>query len=351
MARANAPWFRASKGTWYITTADSRKVSLGVKGRENEKEAVKAWHRFMAGMPLETSPTLQERRETPPAVPKAVVSVQAVLDAFLDDCDGRVKSNSLRVYRQFFKAFKATHGKAEADALTPTLAESFARKQGWSASSQSSFLGALKAAFRWAVKSRLIARNSLDGLKRPPKRSRGADAVLTADEHERLMEHATPAFRLFLVVLHATGARPSEVAGITAENFNADAALVVLAEHKTAYKGKSRVIYLSPEIVALLAVQREKHPTGVLLRNNIGTPWTPSALVCAMASARKKAGIAKAICYSFRHTFATDALANGVPDAQVAELLGHSGTTMLHKHYAHLGARAKVLKSALERVR
>jgi hypothetical protein len=52
-----------------------------------------------------------------------------------------------------------------------------------------------------------------------------------------------------------------------------------------------------------------------------------------------------------RHAFATDALANGVPDVQVAELLGHSGTAMLHRHYAHLGARAKALRESLGRVR
>ena len=52
-----------------------------------------------------------------------------------------------------------------------------------------------------------------------------------------------------------------------------------------------------------------------------------------------------------RHTCATDALAHGVPDAQVAELLGHSGTAMLHKHYGHLTARAKALREALGKVR
>jgi hypothetical protein len=61
--------------------------------------------------------------------------------------------------------------------------------------------------------------------------------------------------------------------------------------------------------------------------------------------------IAHAVAYGLRHTFATDALANGVPDAQVAELLGHSGTATLHRHYAHLGAKAKVLRDALDRVR
>jgi integrase len=57
------------------------------------------------------------------------------------------------------------------------------------------------------------------------------------------------------------------------------------------------------------------------------------------------------IAYGYRHSFATDALAKGVPDTQVAELLGHSGTAMLHRHYSHLTARAKTLREALNRVR
>jgi hypothetical protein len=34
-----------------------------------------------------------------------------------------------------------------------------------------------------------------------------------------------------------------------------------------------------------------------------------------------------------------------------AKLLGHSGTAMLHRHYAHLTARAKALRSALAHIR
>ena len=43
--------------------------------------------------------------------------------------------------------------------------------------------------------------------------------------------------------------------------------------------------------------------------------------------------------------------ANGVPEAHVAELLGHSGTAMLHRHYSHLGTKAAALRSALGKVR
>jgi integrase len=64
-----------------------------------------------------------------------------------------------------------------------------------------------------------------------------------------------------------------------------------------------------------------------------------------------KVGLKHGIAYEYRHTFATDPLAIGVPDAQVAALMGHSGTAILHKHYALLGARAKALRDALHKVR
>jgi integrase len=67
--------------------------------------------------------------------------------------------------------------------------------------------------------------------------------------------------------------------------------------------------------------------------------------------ARRRAALPKAIAYGLRHSFATDALERGVPDAHVAELLGHSGTAMLHKHYSHLGAKAQALREALGRER
>ena len=55
--------------------------------------------------------------------------------------------------------------------------------------------------------------------------------------------------------------------------------------------------------------------------------------------------------YGYRHTYGTNTLAKGVPDATVAALLGHSSTSMLHKHYSHLTSQAGVLRNASALVR
>jgi integrase len=351
MARPSRPWYRAGKGTWYCTQ-DGRKVSLRVKGQENEAEALRAWHRLCANGTPDPTPSPGPKATPKPTEPKAEgVSVGEVLTAFLADTEGRVRAKTMRAYRYFLLPFADTHGHGPADALTPTLAEAYSRKPAWKSQTRHGFLSTLMTAFRWAERARMIDRNPLVGLRKPPKASRGTEALLTPEEYSRLSDAATPSFRLFLRVLYASGARPGEVAAITAENFDADSGLVRLAEHKTAYRGKSRVLYLPPEAVALLARQRESYRSGALLRNSRGEVWTENAVGLAMRRTRERAGIPHAIAYGFRHLFATDALANGVPDAQVAELLGHAGTAMLHKHYAHLTARAQVLRGALARVR
>lgn len=124
----------------------------------------------------------------------------------------------------------------------------------------------------------------------------------------------------------------------------------VLSEHKTAHRGGVRVIYLSDEALAILREQQAEHPQGHLFRRPTGGRWTTHSITQKFARERRLAGV-KITAYCLRHSFATDALANGVPDAQVAALMGHSGTATLHRHYSHLTARSQALREALGKVR
>jgi integrase len=318
---------------------DGRKISLGIYGKENRKAAYEAWHRLMAG--------IRKQRE----MPKPEPTVGVIISEFLADCEGRVKPKTLRGYRDFLTPFVEKSGRLVPSELTPPLVEAYARMPQWSPASRAGFLGTIKTVFRWAVKARLVSTNPLSEIKIPTKPSRGMRVLVSPEEHARLLSLASPTFALVLTLLYATGARPGEVAAISAENFDPELGVVRLREHKMAYKGMQRTLYLSPEVVALLKKLAKLHPHGPLLRTCWGNPWRGDAIVKEMIRLRKRAGISHAIAYGYRHTFATDALANGVPDAQVAELLGHTGTAMLHRHYSHLTARTQVLQAALGRVR
>lgn len=55
------------------------------------------------------------------------------------------------------------------------------------------------------------------------------------------------------------------------------------------------------------------------------------------------------VAYTYRGSFATDALEAGVPDASVAALLGHTNTATLHRFYNQLSSRTGHLKDAAEK--
>jgi integrase len=336
--RPAQPWFYAAKNTWYVWDGD-KKVSLGVRGEANKAEALKAWHRLIAN----GKPMPEAKAEAP--------TVAEVVKEFLADAEARLKPATLRGYRDFLEPFSKHLGKVKADRITPAQAEAYARKPGWSNSTRHDFLSALAVAFRWAEQTQRLAGNPLRHLRKPPMESRGDKALVSNKAHTRLMKKAPVYFKPFLTLLYLTGARPGEVAAITAENFDEGNALVRLKEHKTARHGKSRTIFLCPEAVALLREQRAEYGSGHLLRNRLGLPYTKNAVVHMMASLRKKAGVKGATAYGYRHAWATAALAKGVPDAQVAALMGHSGTAMLHRHYSHLTAQGQALREALVKVR
>jgi integrase len=270
-----------------------------------------------------------------------------VITGFLADCEGRLKPNTVRGYRDFLSPFArlARYGTMKADRLTAKDAEAYARKASWSNSTRHDFLSALAIAFRWA-------KHPLLGLKKPPMESRGDKALVSEDNHARLLEAAADHFKPFLCLLRLTGARPGEVAAFHTDNFDGENGVVRLKEHKTAHStGKPRLVFLPAEAVSLLKTLKAKHGTGHLLRNHKGEPYTKNAIVRQFSRLRKRTGIKGATAYCYRHTLATDALAAGIPDAHVAALLGHSGTTMLHRHYSHLTEKAQTLKDALGKVR
>jgi len=336
MARTARPWYRSSANAWYVTV-NGRKVSLGIRGRENEAAAWVAWQRLTHTPP------------PPPVTPKPAtqVRVAGVVAAFLADAAGRVEADTLKLYRGLLLPFSERHGETAARDLAPTTAEAYSRQQPrWNDSTRSAFLAVLARAFRFAERARLIDRTPLVGLRKPPIASRAADVLVAAGDHEKLAAAAPAPLRRLLTFLHLTGCRPSEAAGLTAADVNWDAATAVIRRHKTVRKGKRRVLYLVPAAVELLRELAARHPAGPLFRNRIGRAWTRAAIGYGVRKARAAAGLPGKIAYGYRHGFATDALAAGVPDAHVAELLGHSSTAMLHRHYSHLATRVKVLTDA-----
>lgn len=347
MARhIEGPWFRKSRNAWYATL-NGRMANLKVKGEGNGAAAQTAWHRLMAGLPDE-APTLEPKPQAVRPSPKpTALTVCDLTSGFLVDATHRLKPATVRWLVRMLAGF-TVFDVLPAEQLTPDAVEQHVRGLGGKPNTQRHRLASLVQAVRWAVRTRRLSANPLAGVRLPTAQSRGAEAVITPADHARLIEHAEPSFKPFIQALWLTGTRPGELAGLMASQVG-DA--IRLQHHKSAHKGLNRVVYLSPEALALFREQAQHHPSGPLFRNTRGQAWTANAIGHAMRAACRRAGLPVRHAYGYRHAYATEALARGVPDATVAALLGHSNTAMLFRHYSHLSSRADVLRAAAARVR
>jgi len=218
----------------------------------------------------------------------------------------------------------------------------------------------LQSAFSWAEQQGLIVKNLIDrkakkalGLRR--KGTRGREYVLKPDEHDKMVSISKPYFADLLTFLEGTGCRPGEVYHCEAVHFDRSLGAIVFQwdategyVHKTAQKtGKDRVIFLTPDQVALVERLCAKYPSGYLFRNRDGKQWTDSSVYLMLKRLRKRLKLtSKMIPYSYRHTFATSWLKNGGSIKVLADLMGNSVAIIEH-HYGHLDADRETLRKLL----
>jgi integrase len=350
MPRRARPWFRADRMEWHVTHL-GKQVALGVTDPTDLAGALAAHQQLLTSHPVGPPPT-------PPPAATAGPTVAEVCTRFLAAAERRVARGKLAAkglydYRLALTPFEARFSsRPAADLATEAGAEEvedWAAAQGWSPSTQNTYLGVVLSAFKLAELRTQI--------RRPPKESRGAGAVWTEDQFAAILaDLRTPRrgrgagdLADLLEALRLTGARPQELAPLTADGVGWATATVTLVEHKTRrHTGRERVVYLTAAAIAVFERQRAKHPTGPLFPTQAGKPYSARAIVRRLLAASERLGF-RVFAYATRHTFATALLSAGEPDAIVAELLGHTSAAMVGRHYGHVAQNSRRLREAAER--
>lgn len=216
------------------------------------------------------------------------------------------------------------------------------------------FAAAVRRLFKWAHESGRVPANRFTAFTGPLKGQR--ERVLTAAEYRVLMLAAGPALRRVLWFLRHTFARPGEARGLRWSDVCLDESVIRLHKFKARDRRRDgvrvRKIPLVPEVVrafryllwsgrpAGTTVPARPDPAGHVFLNSRGRAWTGGALRLAMYRAADRAGLnagagERAVCYTLRHTGATEATRRGVRDRLLAEILGHT-TTRTTARYQHL---------------
>lgn len=335
MARERTPWFRASKDAWFVQF--NGKQVLLAKGRGNRQEAMTAFYKLMATAP-----------DTPR--PGKILVIQ-VCDLFLQWSETHHVKHTFDLNKHYLQKFCNFQGNGRllVTEFKPFHVTRWVDHHPHWTGARRTVIGIVKRAFSWAEAEGLIALNPIQRMKKPPGGCRSR--VLTVEERQQIRDAVDDeSFLDFITALEETGCRPGEVAAVTAADADLKMGVWVLHHHKTAKKtGRPRVVYLTPKLMDLTARLIAKYPTGPLFRGKSDRPLNKNAIRCRFRRLREKLPhLGHFISYTFRASFATAALENGVGVAQVAELLGHTSTDMVMRHYGHLNQRVQHMRAMAE---
>jgi integrase len=332
------PFYRTFDDWWYVQLSSGRKrfQKKLIKGRDNETEAYQAFYRVMAAGP-----------DLP--VPTTITSAKCC-DLFLAWSQKHNEPATYNWYRGYLQSFCDLFGNVPALDLKPFhITRWLDSHPGWKVSRRCA-ITALKRALNWCADEGVLPGNPVKRVKKPPQTCR--ERVLTVAERETILRAIKDRpFREYVFALLETGCRPGEARTVSSTHVNLDLGAWVFPpkEHKTGKRtGKPRIIYLSPAMIELTKRLMLEHPEGPLFRSfRGGKPYTRQAVRCRFRRLRKRfPGLANVVSYTLRHTYATDALAQSVPIATVAQLMGHSSTTMVARVYGHLAERDGHLREA-----
>jgi integrase len=329
--RIPQPYWRKQARTWYVQLG-KKQIRLG----RNKKEAFEKYHEIMAD------------RGT------AAVHYEKIVP-LLDDYLEWVKQN--REPLTFEKAVRHLQPFAEfigpsltISGLTPHLVLNWAeKKKTWNSTTKNDAISMVQRALNWGVKRGHIPRSPIAKIDGKPRRLR-REVFLTEDEFKQLRVEVTDCFADILDFMWFTGCRPTEARNLKVEHVDLKNKMVMFPCSESKGKRNERVIFLPPQAACVLERQLETYESGFVFRNTHGNKWRRNALSCRFKRLREKIG--KQLCaYAMRHSYATEGLKRGVDSLTLAQIMGHSDTTMLSRHYAHLARNPVYLAEQACRVR
>ena len=193
-----------------------------------------------------------------------------------------------------------------------------------------------------AVRDGLITDNPARAYHYPKPRKISAN-VLTPTEVEDYLDAAKRLGHLPMFLLALTsGLRQRELIALKWSDLDVKKRALTISEGRSVeqrklveYKGRTRTIGLSLELVELLAEEHAQHPGSPLMFMHPATqkPYLPQTVRRLHREILKEAGLDHIRFQDLRHTCAVLSLQNGMGIKEVAQMLGHFGAEMTRQNY------------------
>lgn len=374
MARRPRPWYRNARQSWFVTIGG---VQHNLGPDKNE-----AFEQFYA---------LMRKRQLNKQVARE--SLLEICDRFLDWNKQHRKADTFEWYRIRLQDFIAGNSELQVADLRPFHVQQWVdRYPNHAPVTRRNNIRAIKRCLRWALKQGYIDENPIAQMEMPSAQPR--DKIITSEQFEELLSFVTDrSFRDLLVVTWETGCRPQESLRVEKRHVDLANSRWVFPCSEAKGERMPRVVYLTESAREITERLVMANPHEKLFRNSKGRSWNKQSVSCAFGRVQLRMGkrvmsetgklisdtqIAKKIprlnptrksagrnidktsadlrceakrkltdqlcrrlaprysLYTLRHSWATNALQNGVDALTVAILMGHKDPSTLARTYQHL---------------
>lgn len=259
---------------------------------------------------------------------------KAVVEAYLEDCRGRLRDSTLKGYVLYLNniPFAGTIGSiSQADILKAI--EQYTQ----SPSSQNYAFTTFKVFFNWAVRRQYVVNNPLNALKRP-NRSVSRDRVLSDSELQALLRFTLGnrgRFHDIVSLLALTGQRKGEIAGLQWSEIEGDT--LIFGPDRTKNKREHRVPLCSQALNLLHDVEGgETHVFGTPGEDHPYNGWSK-----AQRRIVEETGLDHFTLHDLRRTFSTIHAKIGTPIHVTEKLLNHvsgsiSGVAAVYNRHSYI---------------
>ncbi|QDT07510.1 Tyrosine recombinase XerD [Rubripirellula lacrimiformis] len=319
MPRQPKPYYRKAQNRW-VCTIDGNRVTLG----DDKEKAFEKYHALM----LDRSSVRAE-----------LCTIYALTQSYLDWVEANRKAVTYGKQRHYLESFIGAIGKSmKPAAIKPHHLTKWTNKDSWNSTSRNDAITIVQRMFNWSVDQGYLSATPIPRMKKPKSKRR--EIVYTPDQWQQIKSHAIGPLIPFLDFIWGTGCRPKEARTLQAKHVHDD--LVIFPPDESKGEADSRVIFLTPETEAIVKPLLAERPTGPLLLNSRGNPWTKDSIKCRLTRISEKVGF-RVIAYGARHSYATNALIRSVDTVSLSHLMGHKDTRMIN-NYAHLAQNVDFLR-------
>ncbi|MDB4724706.1 tyrosine-type recombinase/integrase [Planctomycetota bacterium] len=346
MGRVFKPQRKLSNGRtwtskrWYVEYRDAA-------GKQHRKPASDSKRESLGLLKeLEGQARRQSLGIDPTRSPKDVVSLEDLIEEYLEDAETRLRPRTYETYRDVLlevllgvnRNGKRRHSPLELEELTLAWASSFQRQELRRSSPRTvnKKLRVVSQLLNWSVKRSYLSSSPLMHLQMLPQPPQTEPRALTRAEVDRLLRASPKEARDVWVFFLETGMRKGEVAALRWEDIQLEGGRITISA-RTSKNHRRRIIPMSERVSSILHQRQDskgEDPQSLVFPSILGRSRFYDGALDAFRACCKKASISGVNLHSLRRTFTVRMLEAGVSPAVVQRLLGHSTARLTLEVYA-----------------